>query len=145
MRWFMPFGAIDFLPKTAGTAGFRQTLQTGMRILAEDAEKTLDFRILKAGAAFHQRGVLLHHALGAADVGFFAFDFQRLGTQVGGNMEALFEELQIAVVGADERGNSLTYFDTCIHRVRSVRHASISKDTHGTGFGRMPPVGSRGR
>src|ERR1017187_10854883 len=43
------------------------------------------------------------------------------------NLEALLEELQVAIVGADKRRYSLANFDTGIHAIQSVRHTSIFK------------------
>ncbi len=89
-----------FLPEAAGTARFRQTLQAGVGVLADDAQKAFNFRIFKARATLHQRRVLLHHALGAAHVPFVALNLQGVVSQTGGDLETSLEKLQVPVIGA---------------------------------------------
>ena len=101
----------------AGTllAGFSQRAQRGAGVAGDDPQHGAEIAILKAESRAPQMRIICKYLLGARHFGGRAMDLNGIGFQIDGDVQAVFQQMQIFVVRAKQGFDIGAEFDVLLH------------------------------
>ena len=96
-------------------SSFRQTTQCSFWVRHQDAQHAVQIAVIKSVPGALQVAIVGKDLLGPGNIAHCPFQFDRVGSQVDGDVQTVFQHMQVFVPGTEQGFNVRSNLDALLH------------------------------